>query len=78
MLKPFILSLGFLGTNACIAMQNDESPQTPERIEVAEELSLDYLVAVPAAHDVDGDPVPVVLFLHGAGERGDDLEKVKA
>lgn len=60
--------------------QDDAPAQTPERIEVTEErtLALDYLLSVPAAHDPDGEGVPVVLFLHGAGERGDDLDRVKA
>lgn len=39
--------------------------------------SLDYLIALPEGYDKEGDPVPLVLFLHGAGERGDDLDKVK-
>jgi len=51
------------------------------RIEVdaeeGETASLDYLIAVPEAYDKEGDAVPLVLFLHGAGERGGDLEKVK-
>ena len=52
----------------------------PDRIEVTEErtLALDYLVAVPDGYDAEGDAVPLILFLHGAGERGDDLDKVKA
>jgi len=51
------------------------------RIEVegedAKTASLDYLIALPEGYDKEGDPVPLVLFLHGAGERGDDLDKVK-
>jgi len=52
----------------------------PDRIEITEErtLALDYLVAVPERYDAEGDAVPLILFLHGAGERGDDLDKVKA
>jgi len=38
-----------------------------------------YLVNLPAGYDAnDADKRwPVLLFLHGSGERGDDLEKVK-
>lgn len=52
----------------------------PGRIEITEErtLALDYLVAVPEGYDATGEAVPLILFLHGAGERGDDLEKVKS
>ncbi|MFI4860477.1 MAG: prolyl oligopeptidase family serine peptidase [Phycisphaerales bacterium JB063] len=60
------------------AAQDDAPAQTPERIEVTEEHTLEYLLSIPEAHDADGDPVPVILFLHGAGERGDDLNRVKA
>ncbi|MBT5711354.1 phospholipase [Candidatus Poribacteria bacterium] len=38
---------------------------------------LEYLLHLPADYDADGDASPLILFLHGAGERGDDLEKVK-
>lgn len=42
------------------------------------EKRLDYLVSLPVDyHKSDSQMWPLVLFLHGAGERGDDLEKVK-
>lgn len=78
MLTTFLLSGCLLMTTT---QDTAEPPaQTPERIEVTQErtLALDYLVAVPEAHDPDGAPVPVILFLHGAGERGDDLDRVKS
>lgn len=46
-------------------------------IEIKETKSLDYLIALPKDYDKDGDAVPLLLFLHGAGERGKDLNKVK-
>ena len=40
---------------------------------------LDLLVAVPADYDADPEKAwPLVVFLHGAGERGDDVQKVAA
>ena len=42
--------------------------------------SLDYLIALPKGYDPNdkqGDAVPLMLFLHGAGERGKDLDKLK-
>ncbi len=42
------------------------------------EVTLRYLIYLPG--DYDAKPAerwPLVLFLHGAGERGDDIEKVK-
>jgi predicted peptidase len=37
-----------------------------------------YLKFVPASYSAKGAGVPLILFLHGSGERGTDLEKVKA
>ena len=40
--------------------------------------SLRYLLHLPREHGEDPDRRwPLILFLHGAGERGDDLEQVK-
>ncbi len=54
--------------------------QTADRIEieVKETKVLDYLIALPEGYKKDGDALPLILFLHGAGERGSDLKKVKA
>lgn len=38
---------------------------------------LKYLVRYPAGHKA-GDKHPTILFLHGAGTRGDDLEMIRA
>jgi predicted peptidase len=40
-------------------------------------LSANYLIYVPEQYNERRQRWPLVLFLHGAGERGDDLEKVK-
>lgn len=46
-------------------------------LEVTRTLGLDYLLHVPAAYGQDPDRRwPLILFLHGAGERGDDLTRV--
>lgn len=53
--------------------------QTPERFEkeVTETLSLDYLISLPPGYEAEGETRwPLVVFLHGAGERGGDLSKV--
>jgi len=42
-----------------------------------ERLEADYLVHLPAGYNARSGPKwPLILFLHGAGERGDDLSKV--
>ena len=42
-----------------------------------EQKDLDYILYLPADHDGNKRTYPLVLFLHGAGERGNDLELVK-
>ncbi len=39
-------------------------------------ISMNYLVALPESHNKE-DRLPMIVFLHGAGERGNDVEKVK-
>ncbi|MEL7496302.1 MAG: dienelactone hydrolase family protein [Planctomycetota bacterium] len=39
-------------------------------------VELDYLLSLPSEYESQKE-WPLVLFLHGAGERGDDLDKVK-
>jgi predicted peptidase len=53
--------------------------QYPERMTtvLTYEKTIEYLVSLPRDYTVDGPAHPLVLFLHGAGERGADLEKVK-
>ena len=47
-----------------------------KKIEV--EVKLNYLLFLPKDYGKEqGRKWPVIMFLHGAGERGDDLEKVK-
>lgn len=54
--------------------------QTAER-QVAQSLvrtiEMQYLLYLPPAYDTSEETWPLLLFLHGAGERGDDLELVK-
>jgi predicted peptidase len=38
---------------------------------------LDYLLYLPGTNSAPEETWPLMIFLHGAGERGDDLEKVK-
>ena len=55
-------------------------PRMDERAErVTIEVSLEYLLWLPDGYDEDASAEwPLVLFLHGAGERGDDLDRVRA
>ncbi|MEM1440789.1 MAG: prolyl oligopeptidase family serine peptidase [Verrucomicrobiota bacterium] len=73
---PLIFVLGCL----CLAVEAGFAEQSPERFEkeVKETLSLRYLLSLPYEYEESGEKEwPLVVFLHGAGERGDDLSKVK-
>ena len=52
-------------------------PQTFER-ETPRRLWVQYLLFLPEQYESDEKPWPLMLFLHGAGERGDNLDLVKA
>lgn len=43
---------------------------------VAQDIDLGYLLYLPEDYD-DSKRYPLILFLHGAGERGDDLDLLK-
>lgn len=46
--------------------------------QITQTVRLDYLLYLPPRYSDDPTPKwPVILFLHGAGARGSDLEKVK-
>ena len=63
-----------LSTNA---QDNKQTAHSFEK-EIKITLSANYLLYLPQDYTESNDKnFPLVLFLHGAGERGDDLEKVK-
>ena len=46
--------------------------------EVSLQVGYDYLLSFPEGYDGDTSKVwPLIVFLHGSGERGDDVQKVK-
>jgi len=58
------------------ALPGQQVPRSFSR-QVVKTVSYDYLLYLPADYGPDHKTWPLVLFLHGAGERGSDLEKVK-
>lgn len=61
------------------AQAADDSPtqrQTPRQLDSKVTVQLDYLLYLPEEYD-SNKKFPLLLFLHGAGERGDDIELVK-
>ena len=59
-------------TEPCIG----QSAQCLEK-EIRRTVTARYLLYLPRAYTEDDREWPLILFLHGAGERGDDLELVK-
>jgi predicted peptidase len=64
----------------CLPMNQDASQSKPtqkaETMEAQIPVRMQYLVSLPKGYDKE-EKWPLVLFLHGAGERGDNLDRVK-
>ncbi len=70
------VALGFAVPIAAEDKGRKQQPKTFEK-EVTVKVKLNYLLYLPEGYG-DGDKAwPLVLFLHGAGETGNDLEMVK-
>jgi predicted peptidase len=53
-----------------------ESKQTAAHLKLDANLTIDYLLYLPPGYE-QKEKWPLMLFLHGAGERGSDLNEVK-
>ena len=71
----WITSLISIFTISSLFGQEDSLKQIPGKFEkeVTVKVSLKYLLYLPEGYDQDNKTFPLVLFLHGSGERGDDL-----
>jgi len=73
--------LGIAARFSAPALADDKSAskQQPKHFEkeVTVRVKLDYLLYLPQGYEKEGKAWPLVLFLHGAGESGQDLNKVK-
>ena len=67
-------------TVCCVSVAHSADFQVQRLPEPVQEktrfLNADYLVATPESVDAEAN-LPVLIFLHGAGGRGEDIEKVK-
>jgi predicted peptidase len=59
-----------------LAQPGAQQPETFNKT-ITKTLSCKYLLFLPEGYGKEHKRWPLILFLHGAGERGDDLEKVK-
>lgn len=63
---------------ACLAAAPAEPGQTPQTMAKQVEIKVNYLLHLPRDYGKEqGKKYPLILFLHGAGERGDDINVVK-
>ena len=66
-----------LGRAAANDHQNVTPGQRSHTLTLPDGFTWRYLVYLPQGYTQRQEPWPLMLFLHGAGERGDDLNKVK-
>jgi predicted peptidase len=45
--------------------------------QIIKNVKLEYLLALPKGYRASKEQFPLILFLHGSGERGSDLENIK-
>ena len=75
-MKRIVAPLLFLTVVFAAPALADESGQTSQRLDVTIKVAMGYLLYLPNDYDTK-ESWPLVLFLHGSGERGDDVELVK-
>jgi len=81
LISPVVSILLILGFNASAQTPpTAASAQQAKTFEkrIATKAKLNYLLSLPADYEKSRKSWPLVLFLHGAGESGSDLNKVKA
>lgn len=61
---------------ATLTAHGEDSSQKPAKLDVQIRVEMDYLLYLPKDYS-SRDSWPLLLFLHGSGERGSDLELVK-
>ena len=75
---PSLLLLGCLAlTPALSSAQTKTQTAHKLKVVVSDKVEIRYQLHLPKGYDAKaGKKWPTILFLHGAGERGDDIEKV--
>jgi len=72
----FLLFPALVCVATAAAVLADAPKQMAAKLEKQIPVELEYLLYLPDGYD-QKDAWPLVVFLHGAGERGNDLELVK-
>lgn len=79
-MKPkslLIMMLTLLLTNTFGQIKTSNQKLQHLEKDVTLKVNLQYLIYLPDDYGIREDDFPLVLFLHGAGERGNDIELVK-
>lgn len=83
-MKNFVFTLAFFSSFMFVlvsmyAQQNICGKNVPQEFkrEVLETYETNYLIYLPEDYNKTSEAWPLVLFLHGAGERGSDIDFVK-
>lgn len=71
-----IISLSIINMISLYSQQEKQTPHDFQK-EITLTLTANYLLYLPTDYNNANKDFPLVLFLHGAGERGTDIEKVK-
>jgi predicted peptidase len=87
LIPQFVAAATLTVAMTAAAMNGDEQPASDKgpdqqksqhfEREITITVKLDYLLYLPAGYDDEEKDWPLLVFLHGSGERGDDLDKVK-
>jgi len=73
-----LFSIAFLTSATAAEPASGTQSEVSLDKEITRKLDLEYLLYLPDGYGEHSEKKwPLVVFLHGAGERGDDLEKVK-
>jgi len=79
-MNRLMLACAILLTSAATTLADEPKPvvdpQKPETLERTIKVTLKYLLYLPEDYEKQ-QAWPLLLFLHGSGERGDDLAQVK-
>lgn len=74
-----VAALGLCAASAVLAATQKPAPASPQQARSTSiKTEINYLSFLPKTYSAKGDKVPLIVFLHGSGERGADLDKVKA
>lgn len=77
-MKKHLFSLLFIAGFLITSAQDDPQEALKFSGETVKKFTLDYLLYQPEGYNANGSiQWPLLVFLHGSGERGSDLERVK-